>query len=51
MAAEGNWRWEHGEGVEGAGGEVDEHRGVKEDLGDATSCPGGGQRQLTLTEP
>jgi hypothetical protein len=42
MAAEGNGRWEHGEVVEGVGGEGDEHRGVKAELGEAASGPGGG---------
>jgi hypothetical protein len=47
---EGNWRREHGEVVEGTGGEVDEHRGMKAKLGDATSSPGGGRRWLAPTE-
>jgi hypothetical protein len=51
MATEGKWRREHGEVVEGADGEVDEHRGVKAELGDAVSGPGGGQRQLVPIEP
>jgi hypothetical protein len=40
-ATEGNERREHGEVVEGTGGEGDEHRGVKAELGEATLGPGG----------
>jgi hypothetical protein len=47
---EGNWRREHGEVVEGTGGEVNEHRGVKAELGDAMSSPGGGRRRLAPRE-
>jgi hypothetical protein len=46
MGVEVNWWREHGEVVEGAGGQVDEHRGVKAKLGDATLSPGSGQRWL-----
>jgi hypothetical protein len=49
--AEGNWTWEHGEKVEGAGGEVDEHCGVNAELGDMTSGLSGERRHLALTEP
>jgi hypothetical protein len=48
---EGNRRQEHGEVVEGAGGEVDEHRGVKAELGEAASGPGGGRRWLAPMGP
>jgi hypothetical protein len=44
-AAEGNGRQEHGEVVEGAGGQVDEHRSVKAELRDAASGPSGWRRQ------
>jgi hypothetical protein len=46
---EGNGRREHGEVVEGVGGEGDEHRGVKAELGEAASGPGGRRRRLALT--
>jgi hypothetical protein len=46
MTAEGNGRREHGEVVEGACGEGDEHRGVKAELGEAVSGPSGGRRRL-----
>jgi hypothetical protein len=48
---EGNERREHGEVVEGAGGEGDEHRGVKAELGEAASGLGGGRRRLAPTGP
>ncbi len=48
---EGNGRQEHGEVVEGTGGEVDEHRGVKAELGEAASGLSNGWRWLALTGP
>jgi hypothetical protein len=48
---EGNGRREHGEVVEGTSGEVNEHRCVKEELGDAVLGPSAGQRWLALTWP
>jgi hypothetical protein len=50
MVAEGNWRREHREVVEGAGGEVYEHHGLKAELRNAASSPSSGQRPLALTE-
>jgi hypothetical protein len=44
--AEGNRRQEHGEVLEGADGEVNEHRSMKAELGDAASGPGSGRRRL-----
>jgi hypothetical protein len=37
--------------VEGAGGEGDEHRGVKAELGEAASGSGGGRRRLAPMGP
>jgi hypothetical protein len=48
---EGNERREHGEVVEGAGGEGDEHRGVKAEVGEAAPGSGGGRRRLTPMGP
>jgi hypothetical protein len=56
---EGNERREHGEVVEGAGGEGDEHRGVKAELGEAALGSGGWhqwdlggrERQSTMVVP
>jgi hypothetical protein len=48
---EGNGRREHGEVVEVAGGEGDEHHGVKAELGEATSGPDGGRRRLAPMGP
>jgi hypothetical protein len=48
--AEGNWRREHREVVEGADGEVYEHHGLKAELGNAASSPSSGRRPLALTE-
>jgi hypothetical protein len=45
MAAEGNWRREHGKVVDGTDGEIDEHRGMKAEHGNATSSLGGERRR------
>jgi hypothetical protein len=37
--------------VEGTGGEGDEHRGVKVELGEAASGPGSGRRRLVPMGP
>jgi hypothetical protein len=50
MVADGNWRREHREVVEGAGGEVNKHCGGKVELRNAALSPGGGRRQLAPTE-
>jgi hypothetical protein len=44
-------RREHGEVVEGAGGEGDEHRRVKAKVGKAAPGSGGGRRRLTPMGP
>jgi hypothetical protein len=49
--AKGNGQREHGGVVEGIGGEGDENRRVKAELGEATSGPSSGQRRLAPTGP
>jgi hypothetical protein len=46
-----HWQQQHREVVEGAGGEVDEHRGMKAELGDAASGPSSGRRWLAPIGP